>query len=125
MADEWTEDMRIAIAPAREEALVEFVFPALLAFASADETCRQIRERFDLSEDDAWLALDRIPGGIVRALTCNPQNRPNREQDPLAYIAFEKVWSELPRLHWLSKRRKSGGRWLVWFEELRCRSNLG
>lgn len=115
--------MRIAIAPGSEAALVEFVFSRLLMFAEAEVTCRDIRENFQLSEEDAWLALDRIPGGVVRALTCNLQNRLDSRHDPLAYIAFERVWSELPRVHLLSRRRKRGGRWLAWFEELRRRTN--
>ncbi|MFT3781036.1 MAG: hypothetical protein QM790_03405 [Nibricoccus sp.] len=121
----WTDDMRIAIAPGSETALVDLIFSQLLAFVDASTACHEIQTRFHLTEDDAYLALDRVPGGVIRALTGNPANRPDPSKDPLAHIAFEKVWSELPRVHWFSMRRKSIGRWHTWFEELRNREKSG
>lgn len=119
------DDMRIACAPGSEDALVEFVFSQLLAFADADEAQLRLQSEFHLSCEDALLALDRVPGGVIRAITGHPSNRPCRHRDPIAHIAFEKVWSELPRRHLFSTRRRSTGRWVAWFEELRRRINTG
>ena len=121
----WTDDLRIALALGSEDALVEFVFSQLLGFADADEVRQQLQSEFHLSSEDALLALDRVPAGVIRAITGNPANRPPYEKDPIAHIAFEKVWSELPRKHLFSTRKRSAGRWVAWFEELRRRVNTG
>ena len=116
----WTDDMRIAIAPgAPSEELVDLVFESLLKFGDATVVCQELRARFGLSEEDARLAIDRVPGGIIRAITGNPENRPDPVKDPLAHIAFERVWAELPRRHLFSRRKRPSGRWLKWFEDLR------
>jgi len=101
--------------------VVDLVFAELPVFPEVATVCNKLRERFGISEEEALLAIDRVPGGIIRALTGVPQNRPDPIADPLAHIAFEKVWAELPRLHWLSSRKKPSGQWLVWFEQLRKR----
>ncbi|MGC4072217.1 MAG: hypothetical protein QM760_06820 [Nibricoccus sp.] len=119
----WTDDMRMPITPAQSEAMVDYVFEALLAFRSIEDASRELVTRFSLTSDDALLALDRVPGGVVRALTANPANCPNREKDPLAYLAFQRVWAELPRKHFFSRQKKAGGRWIKWFEDRRKLEN--
>lgn len=119
----WTDDLRISIEPTRLEELVEAILTELPAFSDYDDVRRKLCARFGLSEDDATLALDRVPGGVVRALSENPENRPNPIKDPLANVAFEKVWAELPRRHLLSPRKKAHGKWLAWFEEIQRRVN--
>ncbi|MFT3867620.1 MAG: hypothetical protein QM715_03875 [Nibricoccus sp.] len=120
----WTDDMRIPIAPgAQSEELVDIVFEAMLAFEVSDDVCRKLQTRFGLSLDDAMLALDRVPGGVVRAITANPANCPDKEKDPLAFIAYSRVWATLPRRHLFSRQKKPGGKWLKWFEERRTIEN--
>jgi hypothetical protein len=101
--------------------VVDLVLEELPAFADISTVCKKLRDQYGLSEEVALLAIDRVPGGIIRALTGAPQNRPDPIDDPFAHMAFEKVWSEQPRLHWLSSRKKPSGKWLAWFEELRKR----
>ena len=119
----WTDDMRIPITPAQSEALVDYVFEALLAFRSVEDASRELVTRFSLTPDDALLALDRVPGGVIRALIANPANCPDREKDPLAHLAFQRVLAELPRKYFFSDQKKAGGRWLKWFEERRRLEN--
>ena len=117
--DGWTDDMRISIRAGRSaEELVDFVFEGLRRFAATDVFCAKLRVRFGLSEDDARLALDRVPGGIIRALTGNPLNRPSSEKDPLAHIAFERVWAELTPSSSSPKHKVASGPWLKWHQDL-------
>jgi hypothetical protein len=118
-----TDDMRIELVPGQAEALVDIMFEELPKFSDTREVCRKLQDRFGLSEEDALFAIDRVPGGIVRAITGNPENRPHPEKDPLAHIAFQRVWCNLPRRHLFSQRKKPSGPWLAWFEELRRRMN--
>lgn len=119
----WTDDMRINIARYAAEELVDLMFDELQMFSDADLVCHKLMKRFGLSEEDARLAVDRVPGGIVRAITGNPENRPDPIKDPLAYIAFERVWADLPRRAWFSSRKKPSGKWLAWFQELQKQIN--
>jgi len=113
----WTDDMRIAIDPRRIEALVSFLIDGNVNFTDWKSMHKRLMQDFGLSESDAYLALDRVPGGMVRAVTGNPDNRPDPIKDPLAHMSFQRIWFELPKLHIFSRRRNSQGKWSAWFEE--------
>jgi hypothetical protein len=90
--DGWTDDMSIVLPPGRTVAeLVEHVIQAALGQTPQDELARDVEARFGLSRDDAALALDRTFGGIVRAATRNPENRPSRDKDPVAWTSFHRA----------------------------------
>lgn len=118
--------MRISLTDEEElSSLVGLVMPKLLEHSDYEDTSKLIQERYKISEEDAELALDRIPGGAIRAITGNLQNCPDQSKDPLAFIAFQRVWKELPRKSWFSRSRRPCGRWLAWFEELQALHNNG
>ncbi len=120
----WTDDLRIPIAPGRQtDELIDLVFEAMLTFAPTDPVCLMLQQRFGLSADDVMLALDRIPGGVVRALTGNAANCPDPTKDPLAYASFQRVWAEFPLTAISSQTRTPSGRWVKWFEDLRKKQN--
>ncbi|MBV1775339.1 hypothetical protein KSF73_06385 [Burkholderiaceae bacterium DAT-1] len=75
----------------------------------------KIALQYALSEEDALLAIDRVQGGIIRALTGNPENAPDRLLDPIAKFAFDAVWKTLQRKHFLSRKRIAGGKWESWY----------
>jgi hypothetical protein len=113
----FTDDMTGSIRPGRTaEELVAEVMEWLLARRDLDALVRVLEQDFGLSEEDALLALDRVQGGIVRALTGTRENEPDRAKDPLAWGSFTKVWAELPRRGLLSSRKMAAGRWNDWYE---------
>ena len=73
------------------EQLVDFVIAAGRNQTPDDETERQLIENLGLDPDDAALARDRIYGGIVRAATKNVANRPDANDDPMAYLSFQRA----------------------------------
>jgi hypothetical protein len=85
------------------------------------EIVRAIAFEFGMSESDAWLAFDRVQGGIIRALTARPDNCPDRDKDPMAWHSFQIVWKTLPTLHRWTKRKKPGGPWADWHDVRRGR----
>ena len=116
----WTDDMRVQMRTDRKEIdLVAIVMKALINREDLKHLIQTMHDEFGLSEEDTALALDRIQGGIVRAITGNPKNKPDKKKDPLAWYSFQKVWNELPKRHWFSSRKISGGQWYEWFEETR------
>jgi hypothetical protein len=46
---------------------------------------------FGLLPEDAELAIDRVCGGVVRALTGNQANCPDRIKDPIAWMSFQRA----------------------------------
>jgi hypothetical protein len=48
-----------------------------------------LTERYALPFDDARLAIDRVRGGVVRAMSGNPANQPDKGKDPLAWISYQ------------------------------------
>src|SRR5262245_4145375 len=99
--------------------LVDFVLSALLADRPHAQLIEELQIGFGLSDEDAELSLDRICGGIVRALTLNPANKPPRSDDPLAARAFTIVWNTFPGAGWLFHRKQRGGPWAAWDERRR------
>lgn len=71
--------------------LVDFIINAGLAGVDPQQTCGEIQTRFRISPEDAELAMDRTYGGIVRAKTKNPLNRPDHDTDPIAFESYERA----------------------------------
>jgi hypothetical protein len=87
---EWTDDLSVRLA--RGTTFVELV----RYINDAKETGKPWREvlgvltsRFALSFDDARLAVDRVGGGAVRALSANPANEPDQTKDPVAWTSYQ------------------------------------
>jgi hypothetical protein len=86
-----TDDMTIALPPGRAMAeLVDMVIRGGLADASSEEIEGQLSAEFGLSADDAALARDRAFGGLFRAGTGNPANRPSENKDPVAWESYQR-----------------------------------
>jgi hypothetical protein len=120
LPDDWTDDMVVAVRPGRtENELVELVMDALIERRNLASVIPIMHDDFGLTDDDIKLAFDRIQGGIVRAITGNPENEPSKRKDPLAWHAFKIVWKGLPRRSPFSSRKKPSGPWYEWFEETR------
>ncbi len=91
----WTDDMNIQIAPDRTlDQLVDIVLQAAMRQDDSATTIAALIRDFGLSEEDAALALDRACGGVVRAATGNPQNCPNQQKDPVAWLSFQRCLRE-------------------------------
>ena len=113
----WTDDMSVRMNPdGSVEDLVRSVMAALLSGEPAETICARIAADFGVHEEDLALVLDRVQGGIVRALTANTENAPSPVKDPVAWASFQAAWATLPRKHWWSRLRKPGGPWDEWFE---------
>lgn len=87
----WTSDMTIVLGNGTVGELVDFIIETGLAGADPQQTCGEIQARFRISPEDAELAMDRTYGGIVRAKTKNPLNRPDPETDPIAFESYERA----------------------------------
>lgn len=123
---DWTDDMRIAVSDKRElSAIVESVLQKLLDHRPNDQCIEELIADHQISHDDAELAMDRIQGGVIRALTGNPANRPDRIKDHLAWLAFKSVWLEFPRKHFFTRKRLPQGRWVSWRGQIATTSNHG
>lgn len=121
MPEGWTDDMRIRMDPSRSVAdLVQTIMEGLASNTPHEAICADIAANYGVHDDDLGLALDRVRGGIVRAMTGIAGNEPSSTKDPLAWSSFQAVWTNLPRRGWFSRRREPGGPWQEWlFEELR------
>jgi hypothetical protein len=117
----WTDDMTVRMDPKRPVSdLVQTVMAGLASERPLEMIRAEIASDFGVHEDDLDLALDRVQGGIVRALTGNPENMPDSTKDPLAWSSFQAVWGTLPKKGWLSRRRRPEGPWQRWYEAQRC-----
>src|SRR5215467_2075473 len=91
----WTDDMNIQIAAGHTlDKLVDFVLQAAMRGDDSSKTIAALVENFSVSEEDAALALDRACGGVVRAATRNPQNCPDRQKDPIAWLSYQRCLRE-------------------------------
>ena len=104
--------------------LARVVMERVAAFNGQPEVVSAVAGEFGMSAADAWLAFDRVKGGIIRALTTRLDNCPEREKDPLAWHAFHLTWKTLPARHWWSRQKKPGGPWKVWYDRHRGQSQL-
>jgi len=122
-SEEWTDDMNISISSDKTiKELTSFLMLELESNCNHDEIIIKIITNYGTSENDAELALDRVQGGIIRALTGNPSNEPEQEKDPLAWYSFNSVWPTLPRKHLFSKNKKASGKWQHWYNVTRSNS---
>jgi hypothetical protein len=87
----FTADVKIAL-PKRQsvEAIVDFVLQALANGEQPAAVGKKLADDFELSHEDAALALDRVCGGVVRAATGRKDSRPAKKTDPMAWISFER-----------------------------------
>ena len=85
-----TDDMNVVLPPGRTvKEIVQFIIQAALRGTPDNTTEQLLVAEFQLSPDVAELVRDRTFGGIVRAATRNEVNRPDRNQDPIAWQSFE------------------------------------
>ncbi len=113
----WTDDMTISIRNGQShEQVANWLLSSFESGKRFESVLEELVEKFGVSESDADLALDRARGGIVRAVTGNPNNAPSREKDPIAFHTFEAAWQTFPRSGFFRQKRKPGGKWLEWYE---------
>jgi hypothetical protein len=87
--------MNISLPADRTEAqVVDFVLARAAAGTTGEALVAALQDEFEVTAGDAELAVDRIYGGLVRARTRNPANRPDRSLDPLAWISFGRAISD-------------------------------
>src|SRR3990172_248154 len=86
----FTDDMTVPLPPGSTiQELVEFVVQRALKGVPDIQTERDLVQSFNMSQENAWLLRDRVFGGIVRAASKNPYNKPDRSKDPIALASFE------------------------------------
>ncbi|MBK9386116.1 MAG: hypothetical protein IPN34_14990 [Planctomycetes bacterium] len=119
----WTDDMNVSLPVGRtHEELARRLLALLLKQAPYEVLIATCRSEFLLSEADCELAVDRIQGGAIRALTGAVHNQPQKEKDAIAWWACELLWAkppetvfaigdELRTLH-STFRRQADGRWI-------------
>lgn len=91
----YTDDLTIALPPGRSIAeLVDVILTAALDNTPAEQIERLLVDQFGLSDDDADLARDRALGGLVRAATGNPANRPDPDKDPVAAKSHQRATTD-------------------------------
>jgi hypothetical protein len=113
----WTDDMNVTIREDRTVLeLAEAVMGRVISFRCDSESVSAIASDFGMSESDAWLAFDRVQGGVIRALTARRDNCPDRGKDPLAWHSFQIIWKTLPDRHWWSRQKMPGGPWKDWYD---------
>jgi hypothetical protein len=87
----FTADVKIALPRSESvEAIVDYVLEALRRGDSPPLILDRLVTDFDLSSEDAALAIDRVCGGVVRAATGSRNSRPSKKNDPMAWISFER-----------------------------------
>jgi hypothetical protein len=94
----FTADVKIALPKKQSvEAIVGFVLQALAGGEQPAAVAKKLVADFHLSAGDAALAIDRVCGGVVRAATGHKDSRPDKKNDPMAWISFERCL-ETPEL---------------------------
>ena len=112
----WTDDMNINLRG--EMGFDAFVDEILSRFRKYEDFDKIYQDLIvpNVSEHDRNIVLDRAIGGIVRALTGNARNKPDKTKDPIAYKTFVEVWNTFETKGILFKRKKVGGFWKEWNE---------
>jgi hypothetical protein len=89
-----TDNMNIDLPIGRTlEEIVDLVLSMGKEPQDYDRTLQAL-ESLGLSPDDAALAWDRVQGGVVRASTGRRANCPDKSKDALAWLSFQKAFSE-------------------------------
>ncbi len=84
--------MTIPLPPERTvEEISAFVVQQAMAKVSGAVLARATESKFGLSPDDTDLVCDRVFGGVVRAATGSPANRPDPVKDPFAFASYERA----------------------------------
>ncbi len=92
----FTDDLSLRVAPGRTlDELVDFVLTRQNDRIDRTTLVVGLTRRFALSFDDARVAIDRVGGGLVRAKTSHPGNRPDATKDPVALIAYRRARGEV------------------------------
>jgi hypothetical protein len=91
----WTDDLNIQIAPGHTlDELVDFILQAVVRRDDSSTIIAELVRNFGVSEDDAVLALDRACGGVFRAATGDPENCPDQQKDPVAWLGYQRCLRE-------------------------------
>jgi hypothetical protein len=86
-----TDDLSIQLSEGHTlDELVDAIMSADSEDQSHEALVNAIATQFGLTEHDAELAIDRVGGGMFRAML-HPNNAPDRIKDPIAWVACEKV----------------------------------
>jgi hypothetical protein len=119
---EWTTDMTFLVGNGFKisdvATYIKECFEESMDFAVIYE---KLCSKFALAENDAELAIDRAVGGVVRALTTNIKNRPDENEDPVAYYLFNVVWQTLPSKGFFQQEKIANGPWLEWDNKRRSK----
>lgn len=87
----FTADVKIALPRSESvEGIVDYVLEALSRGDSPPAVLEHLASEFNLSTEDAALAIDRVCGGVVRAATGRRDSRPSKKNDPMAWISYER-----------------------------------
>jgi hypothetical protein len=94
-ANGWTDDCSLELqAGCNVEDLVNHVLVANKEGRQHEVVVAELGEQFGLSVEDAELAMDRVCGGVVRALSGNRANCPDRMKDPIAWASFQRAMAK-------------------------------
>jgi hypothetical protein len=87
----WTDDCSVRLRPGRTlEQLVDFVIQQTSAKVPVASIVQELGTEYVFPEE-APLAWDRVLGGVFRAKTNNPRNRPDLTKDPLAWTSYHRA----------------------------------
>jgi hypothetical protein len=87
-----TNNMSVPLPPGRTpEQVVDFVLTANERGQEHAALVAALSAEFSLSDDHAELAVDRVGGGMVRAMTGSPSNCPDGAKDPIAWASFQRA----------------------------------
>jgi len=112
---EWTTDMTFPVGNGGTiEDVAKFIEDSFNQSQDFEALFTELCSKFLLDEGDAELAIDRALGGIVRALTTNPDNEPDATEDPVANYMFHEVWKTLPESSDEANIKILGGKWYDW-----------
>lgn len=90
--DGWTDDLSLQLPADRTaEDLVDYIVAAEEQRRQHEMLVAELGVEFGLSDEEAELSVDRVCGGITRALTGNRANCPDRTKDPIAWTSFQRV----------------------------------
>ncbi|WP_051274720.1 hypothetical protein [Cellulomonas sp. URHD0024] len=88
----WTDDMTVSLPVGRNVPELVALTSALIdQGVSGTELQSAVAREFSLSIEDATLAVDRVLGGVARAATRDPANRPDPERDPIAFESYRRA----------------------------------
>lgn len=91
-SDAWTDNLSVNLRPDRTlDELVTDIFATREEGRQHELVIAHLRDEFGLSVEGTELAIDRVCGGIVRAMTGNRANCPDRTKDPIAWMSFQRA----------------------------------